>query len=175
LSHASFNRDSEGEDEDGDDSMHDDDPDRAKASTKSRSKKKSKNVPLFVNTMGWTSGLGADLSARIEEVVRCGLEVVVTFTMGGEGADVGSHDLNSRQVVGEGKGAYTMFGDSAPPSSLAGMDVGMMASLCIPISVTQFSSALSSPWSTALHPNFSTASSIHSSPYPEPLFSGFVH
>ncbi|KAH6869602.1 hypothetical protein BKA70DRAFT_1131662 [Coprinopsis sp. MPI-PUGE-AT-0042] len=32
--------------------------------------KKSRKVPLVVNTMGWTKGLGADLNARIEELVR---------------------------------------------------------------------------------------------------------
>jgi polynucleotide 5'-hydroxyl-kinase GRC3/NOL9 len=119
----------EDDEEDEEEEMHDDSDTRL--SMRSR---KRKTVPLVVNTMGWTKGLGADLNARIEEVVRGVVEGVVTFTMGGadgEAEDGGSDDRSSRHVGGgEGKGAYAAFGGgNAYPSGLAGMDVGMMASL----------------------------------------------
>ncbi|KAH6869725.1 hypothetical protein BKA70DRAFT_366906 [Coprinopsis sp. MPI-PUGE-AT-0042] len=121
----------EGYEDDGDDKIMQDDTAKPR-----NTKKKSKRVPLIVNTMGWTKGLGADLNARIEELVREMGGVV--FSLGGEegnGDGAAGSDGPSRGNESAGRGGvgggYAAFG--TPSQGIAGMDMGsgggMMATL----------------------------------------------
>ncbi|TFK18392.1 hypothetical protein FA15DRAFT_698041 [Coprinopsis marcescibilis] len=92
------NRDKDGDEDEGE--GEEKEKEEAQHRSRARGKKIRDVVPLVVNTMGWSKGLGADLTARVEEWARP--DVVFCFeALGGRG----ENEYGNERANGNGNGA----------------------------------------------------------------------